>query len=202
MHSMPTSATQTPRREAQKRATERRIHRCALELTDERGLDSWTMEDLAEAADVSRRTLFNYFPGKVDAVLGGAPELPAEALATFHAGGPSGRLVDDLAALAAAVLAEHDFDPDLVALGRRALHQTPRLLVTAHERFELVMQELVDHILRREGHGFGEARARLLVRLLVAVFDDALHHLLHAPAGRTVAELFDRNVRQARDLFA
>src|SRR4051812_43814275 len=122
MHSMSASATQPTRREAQKRATERRIHRCALVLTDERGLESWTMEDLAEAADVSRRTLFNYFQGKVDAVLGGPPELPAEALETFHAGGPSGRLVDDLSTLAAAILAEHDFDPDLVALGRRALH--------------------------------------------------------------------------------
>lgn len=199
---MAVSATETGRREARKRDTELRIHRCALLLTDERGLDGWTMDDLAEAADVSRRTLFNYFPGKVDAVLGGTPQLPEPALATFEAGGPTGLLVDDLGALAAAILEEKHFDPELVALGRRTLHQQPRLLVVAHERFELVMQELVDHILRREGRGFGEARARLLVRLLVAVFDDALHRLPDAPSGRRVAELFDDNVRLARELLA
>lgn len=202
MHSVTTSATDVSRREARKRETEQRIHRCALVLTDERGLDGWTMDDLAGAADVSRRTLFNYFPGKVDAVLGSAPALPPDAVATFHSGGPSGRLVDDLTFLAEELLDEQAFDPELVGLGRRVLHEVPRLLVTAHERFELVMQEVVDHILQREGDGFGDARARLLVRLLVALFDDALHQLLETPDGRPVAELFRQNVRQARDLLA
>ncbi|HYF72879.1 MAG TPA: TetR family transcriptional regulator, partial [Nocardioides sp.] len=87
------SARSCGRRETQKRETELRIHRRALELTDERGLDGWTMDDLAAVSDVSRRTLFNYFPGKVDAVLGGTPELPADALEVFHGGGPTGRLV-------------------------------------------------------------------------------------------------------------
>ena len=56
------------------------------------------MDDLAALAGVSRRTLFNYFPGKDDAVLGGPPVLDAEAASTtFVAGGPHGNLVDDLA---------------------------------------------------------------------------------------------------------
>ena len=199
---METSATEPGRREARRRETELRIHRCALRLTDERGLDGWTMDELAEASDVSRRTLFNYFPGKVDAVLGSTPELPPEALERFHAGGPTGRLVDDLAALAEAILTDKDFDPETMALGRRTLHRTPRLLVIAHERFEQIMRDLVDHILHREGPDFGEARARLLLRLLVAVFDDTLNHLHADPAGQPVAEVFHRNVRLARDLLA
>jgi len=189
------------RRETQKRETELRIHRCALQLTDERGLDGWTMHDLAAAADVSRRTLFNYFPGKVDAVLGGTPELPADALEVFHRGGPTGRLVDDLSALAEAILTEKGFDPEVMALGHRILHQTPRLIVIAHERFEQVSGDLVDHILRREGEEFGAARARLLVRLLVAVFDVAINQLDDS-RDRPVAEIFDENVRLARDLLA
>ena len=190
------------RRAARKRETEQRIHRCALVLTDEHGLDGWTMEELAGAADVSRRTLFNYFPGKTDAVLGGPPELPPDALAAFDAGGPTGRLVDDLAALASALLAGKDLDPELAALGRRIVHRTPRLLAVVHERFEQVMQELVEHILRREGAGYGEARARLLLRLLGALLDDALHQVQAAPAGPTVLERFDRNIALARDLLA
>ena len=59
-----------------------------MQLTQGRGLDGWTMEDLAGAAEVSRRTLFNYFSSKVDAVLGavGSPirrrdEVAADAFA-------------------------------------------------------------------------------------------------------------------------
>jgi AcrR family transcriptional regulator len=196
------SATATGRRETRKRETEQRIHRCALVLTDERGLDGWTLEDLAEAADVSRRTLFNYYPGKTDAVLGGPPALPVDALATFDAGGPTGRLVDDLAALAGGVLAEKDFDPALAATARRIVLGNPRLLALVHERFECVMQEVVDHILAREGRDFGEQRARLLVRILVALFDDAVHQVQSAPSGDSIADHLARNISQARDLLA
>jgi hypothetical protein len=59
-----------------------------------------------------------------------------------------------------------------------------------------------DHILVREGDGFGSTRARLLIRVLVSVFDASLQQLLDAPDGRLLAELFDHNVRQARDLLA
>ena len=53
-----------------KLVTSERITLCAQVLADEHGLDGFTMDELATAADVSRRTLFNHFPGKVDAVLG------------------------------------------------------------------------------------------------------------------------------------
>jgi AcrR family transcriptional regulator len=202
LHSVSISAIAPGRREARRRETERRIHRCAIVLTDERGLDGWTLEDLAEAADVSRRTLFNYFPGKTDAVLGGPPELPADALAAFDAGGPTGRLVDDLAALASAALDDKDFDPEIAVRARRVVHDTPRLLALVHERFEHVMREVVDHILRREGADFGEPRARLLVHLLVALFDDAVHQALDGPADVSVVDQFQLNIRHARDLLA
>jgi AcrR family transcriptional regulator len=199
---MAISAIEPGRRETRRRETERRIHRCAIVLTDERGLDGWTLEDLAEAADVSRRTLFNYFPGKTDAVLGGPPELPADALAAFDAGGPTGGLVDDLAALATAVLDEKDFDPEIAVRARRVVHDTPRLLTLVHERFEQVMREVVDHILRREGADFGRQRARLLVHLLVALFDDAVHQSLDGAADVSIVDQFDLNIRHARDLLA
>lgn len=45
-------------------------------------------------------------------------------------------------------------------------------------------------------------RARLLVRLLVAVFDVSINQLNENPGDRPVAEIFDANVRLARDLLA
>ena len=66
------------------------ITRCAQQLADEHGLDGFTMDQLAECAGVSRRTLFNYVPGKLDAVLGSMQEPDPEVFSEFLAGGPTG----------------------------------------------------------------------------------------------------------------
>jgi AcrR family transcriptional regulator len=46
----------------------------ALKLVAERGFANVTIEDITEAADVSMRTFFNYFPSKESAVIGADPE--------------------------------------------------------------------------------------------------------------------------------
>jgi AcrR family transcriptional regulator len=58
-------------RERKKLATRRLLRRVTLDLVAERGLTNVTIEDIAEAADVSPRTFFNYFPSKEAALLGG-----------------------------------------------------------------------------------------------------------------------------------
>ena len=89
--------------------TAHHISACSQLLADERGFDGFTMEELAEAAGVSRRTLFNYFPGKADAVLGEPPRRPGRSsLEEFRNGGPHHDLVKDLGVLAHSVLSGQD----------------------------------------------------------------------------------------------
>ncbi len=162
------------------------------------------MDDLADEAGVSRRTLFNHVPGKVDSIIGTVPDFPPDALETFHAAGPTGRLLDDLRVLAKALLEDDtlDFDRELMTARREVLTTNPRLLVLVHERFEQVSSALVDHILVREGQEFGRPRARLLVRLLVALFDHAIDGMVAESDGPSVADLFDATVDDARTLLA
>ncbi len=199
MHFVTESATL---REIKRWETSSRITLCAQRLTDEHGLDGFTMDELGAAAGVSRRTLFNYFPSKTDAVLGEAPEIPDADLATFTAGGPHGNLVDDVAELARIALAVKQPERESLELRRRVLNSNPRLLAAAHERFEAVTEEFATCVLEREGAGFGVGRARLLLRLLLALFDAALVELLEDQTGRTLVEVFEDQLVAARSLFA
>jgi AcrR family transcriptional regulator len=57
-------------RERKKRETRETIARTAMDLFGARGYDAVTVADVARAADVSEKTVFNYFPAKEDLVFG------------------------------------------------------------------------------------------------------------------------------------
>ncbi|MEV0614429.1 TetR family transcriptional regulator [Nonomuraea sp. NPDC050404] len=58
-------------RERAKRAVRAELATVALELFTRRGFDEVTVDDIAHAAGVSKRSFFRYFPAKEDAVFGG-----------------------------------------------------------------------------------------------------------------------------------
>ncbi|MFD2767073.1 TetR/AcrR family transcriptional regulator [Micromonospora eburnea] len=78
-------------RERKKAETRQRIADVATSMFVERGFDGVTVAEIAEAADVSKVTVFNYFPRKEDILLDRLPqahELLTRAIRERDAGEP------------------------------------------------------------------------------------------------------------------
>jgi AcrR family transcriptional regulator len=78
-------------RERKRAETHARIQAEAIRLFLERGFETTTLDDIAEAADVSRRTLFHYFESKEEIVLSARADFPniiAEAIGRRPPGEP------------------------------------------------------------------------------------------------------------------
>ena len=157
------SATSTNRLSDRMAATAARLTTVSRRLTATQGLNGFTIEELCEEVGVSRRTFFNYFPSKDDAVLGIDETEETERFATeFLALGSRGwrAVLDDFILIAAGHaersgfgLAEHvDF--------HAALEREPKLLVRFMGLNREREQMLVELIALREGVPTDDPRAR------------------------------------------
>lgn len=190
-----------PSRDHKRRLTAYRITVCAQELALEHGLDGFTMDDLAARAEVSRRTLFNYFPGKDDAVLGGPPVIDEALLETFAHGGPTGDLVEDLAAIVVAVLSESPDTREDVARGRRVLLAEPRLLTHARDQLQACVESCMAPMQLREGERFDRARVDMAIVLILACVHVAMDRFVDDGTDAVFADLFTESLATARALL-
>jgi AcrR family transcriptional regulator len=113
-------------RERKKRQTHEQIARTALALFTEHGYDAVTVADVARAADVSEKTVFNHFATKEDLVLEHGDARRAALIAAIRAR-PAGASVvapfrDQTAALLERV--EHGPVEDIVAMPRLVAQST------------------------------------------------------------------------------
>lgn len=201
MHSVTESATAVDARERRRARVSHQITVQAQRLTDAHGVDGFTMDDLARAAGVSRRTLFNYFDSKVDAILGRKPDLPEDALATFRAGGPTGDLVTDMAGLAAMLISSQTLTREEALLSRRVL-EVERLLEASHARMAEWTDEFVALVAEREGTGEDDPRARIAVAVFIALLDISLDRFVAGPADADFATTYAEILTTTRALMA
>src|SRR5215217_8370567 len=98
-------------RERKKRETREAIADAAMRLFAARGFDAVTVEEVAEAANVSRKTVFNYFPAKEDLVFRAGSERLTALVAAIRARVPGTSVVEPFRAQTAEYLDRIERDP-------------------------------------------------------------------------------------------
>jgi AcrR family transcriptional regulator len=164
-------------REQKKQATRLRISDIATRMFAERGFDAVTVEEVARAAEVSKMTVFNYFPRKEDLVIDRDPELlalvrdamaAAEPLAGLHA------MFQDLARQGHPLMGAVAGAPAFWAL----INSSP-VLVARTWAMSAALEHEISHQLDRRGHAAPDAMliAAMLAASWRAIWRTAIHRV-------------------------
>ena len=139
--------TTVPLRERNRLETWALIHDKASGLALEEGLSKATVEAIAEAAGISKRTFFNYFATKEDAILGTqAPTISEEATAAFRVAGDDdlfGRTVHLMVAVIRSMFPEASNNERRKLLKTKYPELARRIFIHVAASEELVESELM-----------------------------------------------------------
>jgi len=185
--------------------TTRAIRVRARELTAELGLTGFTVEELCADVGISRRTFFNYYATKEDAVIGlpvdrDGADLEALFVAAFTPGGPD-RLLEDLGALVIGRLQRVDIRPEEFEIARAAFEREPRLFQSAVGHMVTDQQRDIQLVEQREGLAAGSLRASTAVRLVRTLFQASAEEYLRRGSDADITAVFAEQLDQARTLL-
>ncbi|MEU5872142.1 helix-turn-helix domain-containing protein [Glycomyces sp. NPDC047369] len=116
------------RRERKKQQTRRTLIETAARLFEERGYDATGVADIAEAADVTKRTFFLHFPTKEDVLLSDGPARVDLALRLIAERAPASPLREVLADAVHAMItdtAAADLPNGMAAMRARLMADSP-----------------------------------------------------------------------------
>ncbi|NIK56111.1 TetR family transcriptional regulator [Kribbella shirazensis] len=180
---------ETGLRERKKQQTRAALAEAALRLALEKGPEHVTVEEIAEAADVSVRTFFNYFPHKEHAILGRNPEHLERALERMRTAPPDESPLTTMWFIVRDVLRDLESDGELSRRGELIM-SSPSLL------YQLMLSSIDDErqltaaLTERMGVPAGSTLPALVVSTAGAACRVAMELHKGAP-GRPVHELLD-----------
>jgi AcrR family transcriptional regulator len=193
-------------RERKKRQTREVIAEAAMALFHERGFDDVTVAEIARAADVSEKTVFNYFPAKEDLVAHRGRELTEAVLEAVRNTTPGGSVITPFRRMTEALLDAVEHEPVEVIVA------VPRLVMGSHTlRHRLFLgweQEaaaLTPAIAEQAGLEPDDFLAAMMARTLSwthrLIFRAAFTRLLAGEDQRTVAADLRVDAARAYDLL-
>jgi mycofactocin system transcriptional regulator len=177
------------------------LEETAFSLFAARGFDATTVDDIAAAAGIGRRTFFRYFPSKND-IPWGAFEQELERMRTRLRAVPADVPVMD--AIREALVDFNRVDPTVVPLHRRRMGlilRVPTLFAHSTLRFTAWREVIAEFVAARTGQRSGQLAPQAIAHAVLGVSVAAYEHWLDDPAA-DLAVLLDSAMRQLADAFA
>lgn len=138
-------------RERKKAQTYDAIIGAALDLFERNGYDTTTIEEIAEAADVSPRTFFRYFDAKVETVMGHKDDRGSELGSLIAARPPGESPIEAFRQVMREVFGPMITDDPISTRQIRVMLGTPSLKAMAREHFHEHESEMAEVFADRLG---------------------------------------------------
>jgi len=179
-------------RERKKQQTREKIERVALKLFADRGYDETTLAEIADAADISPRTIFAYFQSKEDILFSDEPSSVLERVKEMLEQRPPGATTLDVLRELISLLPP----PDEQALQRKKIIAAhPGLGMKLHAHLAQLEPVLSESIARDLGAGPDDVRPPLIAACMTTAFTTLRERLEAAPQDpnhQQVMEMLDQ----------
>jgi AcrR family transcriptional regulator len=182
MEETETSLLRPGLRERKKQQTHETIARVALRLFAERGYDHTTLADIAEAAEVSPRTIFSYYESKEDILFCEDSSLFGELEQRLKQRPPGATTVDALRDF----LSELDSPGEEMMLRKSIIANNEGLRLSERARFARAEELFAESIARDLDAGPDDVRPLLVAASVTAAFN-AARDRLHEPASEGIS---------------
>ena len=169
-------------RERKKQQTRETIARVALELFAERGYDHTTLAEIADAADVSTRTIFAYFQSKEDILFCDEPAFFEELKQTLEQRPSGATTIDALRGFLAGTGPPDDNE----RLRKRIVSSDEELRLGERARFARVEQLIAESIAKDLDAGPGDIRPTLVAASMSAAFT-TMRDRIEAESGEPIS---------------
>lgn len=150
-------------RQRKRQQTRERLTRVAMALFLERGFEATTLDDIAAAADISRRSFFHYFASKEDVVLAWQEESTA-ALTEAVAVRPASESLFTAAENAISAMARQLKPGEAVAMAQLK-RDNPALQARDQVKYEKLERALAEALGKRAGQRTERLEARLVAMI-------------------------------------
>jgi AcrR family transcriptional regulator len=185
-------------RERKKIKTRAAIKEQALRLFAEQGYEATTVEQIAEAAEVSPSTFFRYFPAKEDIVL---CNMPSSTIVEMFKLQPPG--LSPIQALRAAVHELHSkMPPEELAMIRKrvaVIHAVPELRARFYKEFVGLRERLNELVGERVGRKANDFEVIVFTGAIIGVWIAVAHMPGNSLGYEEFPVLFDRALAQLED---
>ena len=189
-------------RERKKAATRQALHDAAVQLAVAQGFERVTVEAIADAASVSRRTFSNYFAGKEEALLYGDESRTGRLLELVRTRPPAEPAWAALTRGAEELYRElGEPDPEWVAR-HTLIRRHPALVARQLAAYAEMERELAAEVAARSPDPATALRARLMAATFLGALRVATHVWLDGPDGPALAEVVREALREVGEEFA